>query len=168
VPTSSAPDYEREFERFLSGFLRHGRELIPQAHLIEGELCVGSLSKSDDFLCEPEALSANQAIHDRREKRREHRLATNAWAVLQILSPFSDEHLDVRILNVSKNGVGLYTPTGVMPGSLLKVRLKDYLAFGEARYCRPAAEGFSVGVQLHDYVSHGAAPKDILERRKTV
>jgi hypothetical protein len=56
---------------------------------------------------------------------------------------------------------------GVMPGSLLKVRLKDYLAFDDARYCIPAAEGFFVGVQLHDYIPHGGVPKNIGRRKET-
>jgi hypothetical protein len=159
--------YERKYEHPLTGFVRKGRDSVPATHFTGCESSVIRLSKSGDFLCKL-ALNAKQATYDEGERRHEHRVVTNDPAVLQIVNPFSDECSGVRIVDVSNNGLGLYTPKAVMPGSLLKLRMKDYLAFGEARHCRPAKEGFFVGVQLHDYVSHCTLPKDIIERRKAV
>lgn len=161
MPTSEHV-YERKYERHLTGFVRRGRDSVPVTPLSECESSLISSSKSDCKL----ALDAKQATYDGGERRHDHRVVTNDPAVLQIVNPFFDECSDVRIVDVSNNGLGFYTPTVVMPGSLLKLRMKDYLAFGEARYCRPAKEGFFVGVQLHDYVSHCTLPKDIIERRK--
>jgi hypothetical protein len=163
VPTSENV-YERKCELHLTGFVRKGRDCIPVTHLRECESSVSRSSKSGDFLCKL-ALNAKQATYDGGERRHDRRVVTNDPGVLQIVNPFSDECSDVRMVDISNNGLGLYTPTAVMPGSLLKLRMKDYLAFGEARYCRPAKEGFFVGVQLHDYVWHCTLPKDIIERR---
>jgi hypothetical protein len=64
----------------------------------------------------------------------------------------SADNFDGRILDVSKSGLRLLMATNVMPGSFVKVRMKDYIAFGVARYCAPATEGFFIGVQLDDHV----------------
>ena len=89
---------------------------------------------------------------DRNEKRREHRIVVDESAVLQVMSPLSHEHLEVRLLDVSKNGLRFFAQVGVLPGSLVMVRIKGHLAFGEARYCVAATEGFFVGIQLSDFV----------------
>jgi hypothetical protein len=89
---------------------------------------------------------------DRNEKRREHRIVVDESAVLQVMSPLSHEHLEVRLLDVSKNGLRFFAQVGVLPGSLVMVRIKGHLAFGEARYCVTADEGFFVGIQLSEFI----------------
>jgi hypothetical protein len=150
--------YEQDFELYRTGFLPNGRDSVLVAHPGECKPCIVKLSKANQFLSELPGLSAKQASHDGKDKRREHRFVANDSAVVQILNPFSDEYWGVSLLDVSKNGLRLHVPIGVMPGSLVKVRIKNGIAFGDARYCVPAIEGFFVGVQLHDYVSGYAAP----------
>jgi hypothetical protein len=94
-----------------------------------------------------------------REKRREPRFTTNDSASFQLLNPFSHECWRVWVLDVSKNGLGLFTPRPAIPGSDVKVRMKDCVAFGNTRYCVPTTEGFLVGVQLHDQISCCTTPK---------
>jgi hypothetical protein len=77
---------------------------------------------------------------------------TSNSALLQILNPFSDKSWYVQVLDVSKHGLGLWMPTGLMPGSDVKLRMKDYVAFGNARYCIVTIEGFLVGVKLHEQI----------------
>jgi hypothetical protein len=112
-------------------------------------------------------LNDRQPTHEASDMRHDPRFMTNDPAVLQILNPYSEEDWNVDIVDVSKNGLRLYLATGVMPGSLLKVRMKHHVAFGEARYCMPATGRFFVGVQIHDYVSRCADPEDIAKRKET-
>ena len=149
--------YEPDFERYLTGFIPNGKDSVLEAHLDECKPCIIKLSKLDEVLYEVAGLNAKQAIHNGKDKRREHRFVTTDSAVVQILNPFSGEYWHANLLDVSKNGLRLHVPIEVMPGSLVKVRIKDDVAFGDARYCVSAAEGFFVGVQLHDYVSRYTA-----------
>jgi hypothetical protein len=146
--------YEQDCELYLAGFLPIGKHSVLEARLDEGKPRVFALSKEAEFLRELAGLSAKQTFYDGKEQRRDHRFAVNDPALLQILNPFADEYSDVAIVDVSKHGLRLHVPAEVMPGSLVKVRIKDDIAFGRARYCVPATEGFFVGVHLHDYISH--------------
>jgi len=142
----------QDCELYLTGRLSMGEALVVENHLVECGVCLLKLSAAEDCFCQLERLSANETVRDGREKRREPRIITNDPALLQILIPFSDEHLDVVILDASKSGLRLLLPTAVMPGSHVQVRMKDSIAFGNAKYCAPATEGFYIGVQLSDHV----------------
>jgi hypothetical protein len=50
VTTSENVD-EKDFEPYLTGFPRKGRDYVSDAHISDREWCVFSLSKSEDFLC---------------------------------------------------------------------------------------------------------------------
>jgi hypothetical protein len=131
------------------------------------------LSKLDDGICERTVPDAELTIPLGRDKRREPRFVTDGSALLQILNPFSDQYWHVRILDVSKNGIGLCMPTGVMPGSDVKVRMKNYVAFGKTRHCALTTEGFLVGVQIDDHIPcrivlEAIRAEDILDRRELV
>jgi hypothetical protein len=96
-------------------------------------------------------LIGKKSLQASKIRRRHPRAAMGIAGVLQILNPFSDDCSEVRVLDSSEQGLKLYVPFSVMPGSLVKVRMNDNLAFGDARYCIPEGEGFFVGIQLHDY-----------------
>ena len=77
---------------------------------------------------------------------------TNGSGLLQILKPFSSEWWDIRITNVSREGMRLNVPFRVPQGSLVKVKMENSLYFGETRYCEPASDDFFyVGVHLRDF-----------------
>jgi hypothetical protein len=139
---------------YLARFLPNGRHSFPEARLDDGKPRDFALRKEAEFLRGLALLSAAQAIHEGNEKRREHRFVVKDPAVLQILNPFSGEYSEVAIVDVSKHELRLHVPAEVMPDSLVKVRIKNDIAFGRARYYVPATEGFFVGVHLHDYISH--------------
>jgi hypothetical protein len=152
MPTSEHV-YEQDFDCYPLGFLENGKDLAQKIRLSELKRCVGNLSKSDDGLRERTLPSTKHTTYGGREKRSEPRFVTNDSGFLQILNPFSDNMCRVRILDVSKNGLGLRLPTAALPGSEVKVGMKDYLAFGNIRYCVQTAEGFLVGIQIHDFIS---------------
>jgi hypothetical protein len=143
--------YEQEFERYWTAFLWSEKD-PREIDLSQYKPCLESLSKSDDCSCERSVLSMKQATQMGREQRSEPRFATNTPALLQVLNPFSDECWHVHVLNVSKNGLGLYMAVAPMPGSAVKVRMEDCVAFGNIRYSVRTTDGFLVGVQLHDHI----------------
>ena len=149
---------EPDLEVYLNGHLPERKESLTGAPLGEYTPCSVEVNNADEFVSALALLGDQQAIHDGRNKRREYRFVTDDPAGLQILNPLSADNLDVRILDVSKHGLRLSMRSNVEPGSSLKVRMKDYIAFGVARYCIPATEGFFVGVQIHDYVSRRSTP----------
>jgi hypothetical protein len=138
--------YRQDFEVFWTEFVRTGQDPALEIHLSELKRCVES--KSDDGPRKRTALSTKQASHAVGEKRSEPRFVTRTPALLQILNPFSDERWHIHVLDVSKNGLGLYMPVAPMPGSAVKVRMKDCVAFGNTRYSVRRTEGYLVGVQL--------------------
>jgi hypothetical protein len=150
--------YEQDFECYRTGFVRNGKDPALEIHLRELKRCAVSLGKSDDGVHERTAPSTKLAVQVGRDKRSEPRFVTNDSALLQILNPFSATCWHVRVLNVSKHGLGLCMPTGVVPGADVKVRTKDYLAFGNARYSVLTTEGFLVGIQLHDHIPCRTVP----------
>jgi hypothetical protein len=148
--------YEQDFEVCQTEFVRTGQDPAPEIHLSELKRCVESLSKSDDGPRKRTALSTKQASHAVGEKRSEPRFLTRTPALLQILNPFSDQCWHIYVLDVSKNGLGLYMPVAPMPGSAVKVRMKDCVAFGNTRYSVRTAEGYLVGVQLDHVLGYTA------------
>jgi hypothetical protein len=143
--TTSAGAREHDLELYLTGFFQGGKDSALDAHIDEHEACVISSFKSgDDFVCEPLAPNVEPAIYNEIEMQSERGFDTNDSALLQILSPFSENDLHVRVVFVSKNGLGVYTPVSVMPGSHVKIKMKEGIAFGESRYCVVAPKGFLV------------------------
>jgi hypothetical protein len=59
-----------------------------------------------------------------------------------------EAHLLGRITNYSPNGMGLVIDTSVSIGAAVKVEWSNTLLLGEVCYCRPAGEGFAIGLLL--------------------
>jgi hypothetical protein len=147
--TTSDHVCEQDFELSLTRVIPNTKDRVIAAHLCGCKACVAKLSTAKGVFCNRTQGSAKHAS----ERRHYHRFPTHDSAVLQIVNPFSVERFDIRLVDISKNGLGLHVHTGVIPGALVQVRIKDYIAFGESRYCLPAAGGFFVGIQIHDYIS---------------
>jgi hypothetical protein len=151
---------EEDLELYPTEFLPNGKDSVIEAYLGEHESCVVKLSTAGNFLRKRDRLSAKQL----QDKRRDHRFITNDSAVLQIMNPLLDAISDVRIRDVSKNGLRLHVASGVMVGSAVKVRMKDYIAFGVVRYCIPSTEGFFVGVQVHECIARKSIQVDMRDK----
>ena len=120
------------------------------AHLEGCQSCADKLVEQDKCLWYlPELSSAEVAPGG--ERRRHPRVVTNDPASLQILNPFSATIWDVRIIDVSLEGLRTHTSKSLAPGSLIKVRMHYSVACGDVRYCIPADTGYYAGIRLHDY-----------------
>jgi hypothetical protein len=123
-----------------------------ERHLSDCEPCVARLTHWADFSATLREMSTH--LPDGREKRQHRRFPTNDSGVLQILNPFSVEYSDILIVDVSRNGMRVRGRMLVERGSLVKVRVKTSLFFGEVRYCESVSDGtFHVGLQLQDFMA---------------
>ena len=86
------------------------------------------------------------------ERRRDPRFETDGPVVVVRLNPFAAEHLTGRLRDVSRNGLGLWVPESLIPGSILQIRLGTIFLMGEVRYCQETeVVGWClVGVLLQD------------------
>jgi len=84
------------------------------------------------------------------EKRNQPRTATDIKGVLQQINPFSAHRFNVRVIDTSTEGMRIESPLTLEPGTLIKLRTKDKLVFGEVRHCRAIASVFHAGIQLQN------------------
>ena len=84
------------------------------------------------------------------ERRREIRFSTDDPASLLGMNPVRTQPVSVRIRDVSRSGMRLWTPEPLAPGSIIQVRLKALLVTAEVRYCCEAQDGYYVGVRIED------------------
>jgi hypothetical protein len=150
MPEHSKHIEEKDLELYLKAQLSNESISALDAHLGGCEDCVSRLAEQDKCLWYLAELSAGEGAGDD-DKRRYPRVVTNEGAALQVINPFSVDTWDVRIVDVSKGGLRTYTSNSLMPGSLIKIKMRYSVACGDVRYCVPADDGFYVGVRLHDY-----------------
>jgi anti-sigma factor RsiW len=150
MPVQSKHIDAKDLELYLKAQLSHESVSAMDAHLGACEDCAHRLAEQDKCLWYLAELSSGGGDGDG-DKRRYPRVATNEAAALQVIHPFSIDSWAVRIVNVSKGGLRTYTPRSLMPGSLIKMKMRYSVACGDVRYCVPADNGFYAGVRLHDY-----------------
>jgi PilZ domain len=103
----------------------------------------------------PERFILNAATGDREscrgtEQRQERRFVTNEFAFIQSLKPLVSERIPVRVLDVSKGGLGLRLNCSFEPGTVVQVKMRDLFVLGEVRHCRPEASSFVAGVRIEN------------------
>ena len=145
---------QQDLEMYLTRLLPPENDCVVEYHLAACRRCAVRLTQWDDFSV-PLREIPSILPDGSKENRRNPRFATDGSGVLQILNPFSVAHLQVKISDVSTEGMRLNVPTRVERGSRVKVEVKNSLFFGEVRYCEPAPDSFFyVGVKLHEFRAH--------------
>ena len=72
------------------------------------------------------------------------------YASLQELNPLSLERQQVKIVDISKNGVGILAPTQLFPGTIVQIRIKNAVELGEVRHCSAVGNGgYRIGLRFH-------------------
>jgi hypothetical protein len=69
-----------------------------------------------------------------------------------------------RITNYSANGMCIVIDAKISIGAAVKVEWTDTLLLGEVCYCRPAGEGFAIGLRL-EHALYNASELARLPRR---
>lgn len=118
-----------------------------QVEMIESHMrgCRGCKDRLTDT-----ARTITQRNYSGEEKRVEPRIRTEDIGILQRLAPLSLERSFVRIIDVSKSGLGLVTSAPLAAGSLVQVRMGRKIVLGEVRYSTPYGEDFHAGIELKD------------------
>lgn len=89
------------------------------------------------------------------DKRRENRYQTNDAVKVEILQT-GFPSLEGFIVDVSRSGLCLFSPSTIGRGSQVKLTIRKHLViFGEIQYCKAARGGFHCGIVIHDLFSPG-------------
>jgi hypothetical protein len=121
-----------------------------ESHLAACETCVQTMCEQDRYLWCLAEISGDELAPDG-DRRHSLRVATDQAASVQSLSPFSIDAWDVRVVDVSKGGVRIFTPRPLAFESLVRIKMKFTVACGDVRYCSPGEGGHYAGIRLHDY-----------------
>jgi hypothetical protein len=87
----------------------------------------------------------------RQERRLDPRFNVDDPAEMRVLAPAPARPLDVRLVDISRNGAKIQVPQAVAPGSILELRTSKAVILAEARYCVSGDHTFYVGVQIREY-----------------
>jgi hypothetical protein len=140
--------HEDDIELYLRGRVKPERLSSVEAHLLECELCQAHLS---DCVGPKLALPSSEgADSGAGQKRAEERFNTEGEGTLQELDPLSMESYKIRIVNVSKSGLGIVSAKPLLPGTIVKIRIKGSVELGNVRYCAALDDGaYRLGVRLN-------------------
>jgi len=142
--------HDAELRLYLMERLERNKMQSLESHLTGCGTCAGRISSVTFFDQLTGPTRAEAATFGGLEKRSERRISTVDAGILQCISPFSSERLDVRIIDVSKSGLKVGGANQLEPGSTVKVRLKSMIAFGEVRHCSRVGSEYQAGIQIHD------------------
>ena len=147
---------EEQLQSYISGALSEEDSHQINSHAGECGSCRARLEKSRTGIQSTAAMAADPE-HD--ERRRERRMATNDYASVQVISSQTLEHMDVRVLDISRNGLKIRAPKFLKIGVVLQMRLRDTLILGEVRYCVQTDDGFWAGLHIQDCVERRRAKR---------
>jgi hypothetical protein len=116
-----------------------------EAHLADCPFCRSKFAAAVDF-----ARALPPLQREAEEMRHAHRIPTDDPAILQVLTPLSPDHWEVRIRDVSKSGMCVLTPKPIDRGAQVKVQRGTIIACGEVRYCIAVGEVFRAGILLRE------------------
>jgi hypothetical protein len=142
---------EKDLELYILGELPPRQASTIETHLLECTNCGTRLSETVRFVRKLSRLGrVQQQALEGAERRRGGRVPTDDPAFMQVLNPLATNRVEVRVLDVSRDGLKLRVPEFLPPGSVIQVRMENSIALGEVRYCRALQAGFDAGVQLQD------------------
>ena len=139
--------HEDDLELYLRGRVEAERVSSIEQHLLECNICRLQLSSSLGQRLAIQMISGPKG--DSTQKRSEPRFDTKGEGTLQEIHPLSFARYNVKIVNVSKNGLGLVSPKAILPGTIVQLRIKDIVELANVRYCSASEEGFRIGLRLH-------------------
>ena len=140
--------HEDDLDLYLRGRIEPERLALIENHLQECNICRSQLSNGLSQLLVLQMVTGLEA--DREQKRSEPRFNTDGEGTLQELHPLSLDRHKVKIVNVSKNGLGILSQKAILPGTIVQLRIKDIVELGNVRYCSALDDGgFRIGLRLN-------------------
>jgi hypothetical protein len=137
-----------DLDLYTQGRLGVEETAIAESHLLECENCRQLLSEGLGRRLALHPIKASAPISG--QKRREPRFSVNGEATVQELHPLSLDRHKVKVVNVSRNGLGIVGPTAILPGTIVQLRINGTIELGNVRYCTAIEGGqFRIGLRLH-------------------
>jgi hypothetical protein len=145
--------HEDDLEMYVRGRLEPGHVATLDSHLLECQACRARLTRCIglQLMLHPIGATKSEGTKsEEKQKRSEPRFYTGDDAIFQQLSPLSLKRQVVRIVDISRNGLGLLASESALPGTIVQVRIKGTVEVGEVRYCSErGTEGYRIGLRLH-------------------
>ena len=140
---------DEDLELYVRGRLEPERISVVEPHLLECQSCRERLSRciGSQLVLHPVGKAKSHEKYERSEPR----FNTGDDAIFQELNPLSLDRQKVKIVDMSKNGLGILAPKSVLPGTIVQVRIKSAVELGEVRHCSAGADrGYRIGLRLHN------------------
>ena len=137
-----------DLESYVHGTMKSAQSSLVDAHMLKCFACREHLTTHvGTHLAD---CVIGEAKSDQMNRRSETRFHTGNDAIIQELNPLSLDRQMVKIVDISKNGIGILAPHPVFPGTLVQIRVMKAVEFGEVRHCSAVAgEGYRIGLRLH-------------------
>ena len=119
--------------RYFQERLAPERLSVIDPHLLDCDICREKLSKTIGSQLMLHFVGKAKA--DEKRERSEVRFTAGSEAIVQSLSPFSLDRQKVKIVDISKNGLGILAPKAASPGTIMQVRINAVVELAEVRYC---------------------------------
>lgn len=140
--------HEDDLELYVRGRLEPRHTSLLESHLLECQSCRQRLSESIGL--KMPLQTSGVAKQKEKYERSELRFGTGDEAIVQELNPLSLERHKVRIVDISRTGLGILAPKPSLPGTVVQIRIKDTTEVGEVRHCSPSGDGgYRIGLRLH-------------------
>jgi len=135
----------QDLEQYVSGQLSDADSSVVQQHLEICEECQNRLAEI-----------AMQAQWTGPERRSEPRVPVSFPGRLKLLDPLTSvgpPH-DVRVVEISRNGLKIRTPRFLIPKTLIQIHFNGQAMLGKVAYCQKLETGYNAGLrQVKDFRS---------------
>jgi len=116
-------------------------------HLLDCDICRERLAKTVGSQLMLHFVGKAKA--DQKRERSEPRFSTGSEAIVQSVSPLSLDRQKVKIVDISKNGLGIIAAKAALPGTIMQVRINTAVELGEVRYCSGEdGNGYRIGLRF--------------------
>jgi hypothetical protein len=133
--------------RYVQGRLEPKRLSAIDPHLLECEICRERLSRNIGSQMTLHLVAKAKA--DLKRERSEPRFSMGSEAIVQNLSPLSLDRRKVKIVDISKNGLGILASNAALPGTIMQVRINTAVELAEVRHCSEFdGNGYRIGLRF--------------------
>jgi hypothetical protein len=133
--------------RYIQGRSATERLSVLDPHLSDCDICRENLSKTIKSHLMLHLVAKAKA--DQKCERSEPRFSTGSEAIVQSLSPLSLDRQKVKIVDISKNGLGILAAKAALPGTIMQVRINAAVELGEVRHCSASDDNeYRIGLRF--------------------
>ena len=141
---------EEDLESYLHRQLLPNQISIVNEHLAECEGCRDRLQGTEAFLSQFVDLSKAQSRRENDHRERGQRYVVDEVASMTQLHPLVPGRSDIRVIDVSRDGLKLLVPAALEVGTVVQIRMRPIIVTGEVRHCTVVGESFRLGVRILD------------------